>query len=162
MVMEGNDLDRRVKARLRGDRIGDDRIDLLERAAAETGRWLPWYIFILGCLDSVAMLLGEMFGRLVRFGIIGGWQDFRFFSITVSGWLLTLAASRAYEGCVLGVGSEEFRRVANASVRFTALFAVRSSPSRWTSPAGSSRSSCPRRRSSRCCSGTSRGGACTG
>ncbi|MDQ1288787.1 MAG: hypothetical protein QG622_2353 [Actinomycetota bacterium] len=131
MVMEGNDLDRRVKARLRGDRIGDDRIDLLERAAAETGRWLPWYIFILGCLDSVAMLLGEMFGRLVRFGIIGGWQDFRFFSITVSGWLLTLAASRAYEGCVLGVGSEEFRRVCDAAVRFTAISAVAVFLFRW-------------------------------
>jgi exopolysaccharide biosynthesis polyprenyl glycosylphosphotransferase len=38
-------------------------------------------------------------------------------------WVLMIAASRAYEARFLGVGSEEFKRVANASTRFVALLA---------------------------------------
>ena len=38
-------------------------------------------------------------------------------------WVAVLAASRAYEARFLGVGSEEFKRLGNASVRFVALVA---------------------------------------
>ena len=39
-------------------------------------------------------------------------------------WILVLLASRAYEPRFLGTGSEEFKRVFNASVRFVALAAL--------------------------------------
>ncbi|MCW2544140.1 MAG: exopolysaccharide biosynthesis polyprenyl glycosylphosphotransferase [Frankiales bacterium] len=38
-------------------------------------------------------------------------------------WIMIIAASNAYEARFLGVGSEEFKRVANASTRFVALLA---------------------------------------
>jgi exopolysaccharide biosynthesis polyprenyl glycosylphosphotransferase len=38
-------------------------------------------------------------------------------------WVAVIAASRAYEARFLGVGSEEFKRLVNASVRFVALIA---------------------------------------
>src|SRR4051794_25424054 len=39
------------------------------------------------------------------------------------GWLLAIAASGGYEIRVLGVGSDEFKRVINAAVRFGASLA---------------------------------------
>jgi exopolysaccharide biosynthesis polyprenyl glycosylphosphotransferase len=39
-------------------------------------------------------------------------------------WVAVIGLSRAYEARFLGVGSEEFKRLGNASVRFVALFAL--------------------------------------
>ena len=39
-------------------------------------------------------------------------------------WVAAIAASQAYEAKLLGVGSEEFKRVVNASVRFVALIGL--------------------------------------
>jgi exopolysaccharide biosynthesis polyprenyl glycosylphosphotransferase len=39
-------------------------------------------------------------------------------------WVLIIAAGRAYEARFLGVGSEEFKRVFNATIRFVALLAL--------------------------------------
>jgi exopolysaccharide biosynthesis polyprenyl glycosylphosphotransferase len=128
MVLDGNDVVRPAGAWREGstgvDHSADDLVRVAGYATSGSARWLPRYVVALVCLDAVAMLLGEVFGRLVRFGIVGGWHELGFLAVTASGWLLTLATSGAYEPRVLGVGSEEFRRVGDAAARFTAVVAV--------------------------------------
>lgn len=65
---------------------------------------------------------------LVRFGTVDQpLKGISYFMAVVGAsvpWVATMAISRAYEPRFLGLGSEEFRRVGNAAVRFTALVAI--------------------------------------
>jgi exopolysaccharide biosynthesis polyprenyl glycosylphosphotransferase len=91
-------------------------------------RWLPRYVGVLLTLDTLAMVLGGLLGRLLRSDKLGGMiEGVAYFEILLAAtplWLLAMATARAYEGRFLGIGSEEFRRVANAGARFTALLAL--------------------------------------
>jgi len=90
--------------------------------------WQSRFVAVLVVLDVVAFLLGGLFGRVVRFdtitGEINGVSYLPALAAAVPAWLLVLAGSRAYESRCLGLGSEEFRRVGNAAVRFTAVVAI--------------------------------------
>ena len=77
--------------------------------------------------------LSARFGREPsRIALPESWGDVRLSSYLVVGPLLAIAwgamlrATRAYDARVLGVGSEEYRRVARASVYFWGLVAIAS------------------------------------
>jgi exopolysaccharide biosynthesis polyprenyl glycosylphosphotransferase len=99
------------------------------------GDWLPRYVMVLLCLDTLAIIVAGLLGQLVRFasieGSVHGVAYTHVWLLAAPAWLLMLAASRTYEVRHLGLGSEEFRRVANASVRFMALFAVTAYILKW-------------------------------
>ena len=109
--------------------------------------WEATYAASLLVLDGIAVTMASAVALLVRFGngdagvAVGGDQSLSrvTYSAVVTAippvWVLVLAASRAYEPRFLGTGSEEFKRVANGTVRFTALltfaaFLVRANLSR--------------------------------
>jgi exopolysaccharide biosynthesis polyprenyl glycosylphosphotransferase len=98
------------------------------RLATRMRMWLPWYVFWLVVLDTLALLLGGLFGQLVRFDTLGDRLDGVAYGdvlrAAVPVWILAMATAHCYEERYLGLGSEEFRRVTNAAARFTALFAV--------------------------------------
>ena len=100
----------------------------VQRQRAHLASWQRRYVLVLVVLDALALLAGGMIGELLRFETLGeqyrgvAYRDLVAAAVPV--WLLTLAAARTYEGRYLGLGSEEFRRVANAAARFTALLAV--------------------------------------
>ena len=95
--------------------------------------WETAYAVALTAVDAVAVLAACLLAFTLRFG-----DDPQTFSavgvsqshvvsyslltlIMVPAWVVVLGASRAYEARFLGVGSEEFKRLLNASVRFVAL-----------------------------------------
>jgi exopolysaccharide biosynthesis polyprenyl glycosylphosphotransferase len=90
--------------------------------------WVRLYVPVLVVLDAVAVLAGGAIAMLVRFGTLAEPLKGHSYLVFVVGatvpWVGTMAACRAYEPRFLGLGSEEFRRVANGAVRFTALAAV--------------------------------------
>ena len=88
-------------------------------------RWLPRYARLLVLIDALALLLAAGAAvlaealhpdrpaqRLPQLLIAG---------VVVGLWWAALALGRVYESRFLGEGAEEFRRVANASLRLGAL-----------------------------------------
>ncbi len=100
--------------------------------AARPTSWLVRYVFALVALDALAMSLAGVFALTMRFGADGlatvalgnGTTYLQLVALAVPCWGLVLSARRAYEPRYLGVGSEEFRRVTNASLLFTSVFAI--------------------------------------
>lgn len=92
--------------------------------------WLARYRRSLVLLDATVLVLAGLAGVLGRFGPGAPEQAVRGIGYLVGSlllvpvWLATLAVSRCYEERFLGNGSEEFRRVANASFRVTAVVFV--------------------------------------
>jgi exopolysaccharide biosynthesis polyprenyl glycosylphosphotransferase len=103
-------------------------LDLLPTGSRPLPKWLPRYVMALLVLDVLAIVIGGSFSWLVRFDTLGGnIYGVAYFLVllgTTPAWLLAMATARSYEGRYLGIGSEEFRRVANAAARFTALVAI--------------------------------------
>jgi exopolysaccharide biosynthesis polyprenyl glycosylphosphotransferase len=101
-------------------------IGIGDAAPVSAGRWLPVYLLALAFADACAMAIGAVFGRMMNDSPIGvrGVPYLHVLAVTVPAWLAVLAASRAYDGRCIGLGSEEFRRIVNAAVRFTAALAV--------------------------------------
>lgn len=97
-----------------------------DRPTAGAHRWLPRFLAALLVLDAVAMVIGGLFGRMMNeeTDAVTGVPYVLVMVLVVPTWLLMLAASRAYERTCLGLGSEEYRRVGNAAVRFAALLTV--------------------------------------
>ena len=100
-------------------------------AAAGHQDWRCWrrtYIQVLVGLDAIAMIAGGLVGLQQRFGtthvVTGGLSYAWIVASMVLGWVALMGLSRCYEARVLGVGSDEFKRVFNAAVRCTALVAV--------------------------------------
>jgi exopolysaccharide biosynthesis polyprenyl glycosylphosphotransferase len=96
--------------------------------ARGTATWQSRFVAMLVLLDVAALVLGTLFGTLVRFesvtGSANGVPLTQALAAGIPAWLLVLAGSRSYEARCLGLGSEEFRRVGNAAARFTAALAV--------------------------------------
>jgi len=95
-------------------------------------RWERIYARAVVVSDLLACLAGTGLAYLIRFG---GFIEFEmkplstrpYLFITLIlpvAWVTAMALNRAYEHRFLGGGSEEFRRVLNAAVRFVALVAV--------------------------------------
>ncbi len=110
----------------------------LRRTKAGTARplWESAYAMALVVLDALAITLALGIALALRFSpsqaIVGGPGSSPLHGVPYSTvvallapvWVAVLAASRCYEPRFLGVGSEEFKRIVNASMRFAALVAV--------------------------------------
>ncbi len=97
--------------------------------------WESVYATALIVSDAVAITAAAAIALAFRFNqasaIVGGTQSplsgLSYSAVTMMVapvWVVVLAASRCYEPRFLGVGSEEFKRVVNGSVRFAALLAL--------------------------------------
>jgi exopolysaccharide biosynthesis polyprenyl glycosylphosphotransferase len=102
----------------------------LAQPRAETQRVerLPSYVAVLVVIDAVAAVAAALATVLVRYeghaAVLAG-VDYRVLALLfVPLWVAVLALTGAYERPVVGVGSEEFRRVIGAAVRTLAAIAV--------------------------------------
>jgi exopolysaccharide biosynthesis polyprenyl glycosylphosphotransferase len=103
----------------------------LERVGARaTARpsWLRRYVATLVGFDVLAAVLAAMTTVLVRYdgraALVAG-VDYRVLAVLfVPLWLAVLAVTGAYDRSVVGVGTEEFRRVVGAAVRALAVVGV--------------------------------------
>ncbi len=94
--------------------------------------WERRYRLSLLAVDAVAVGLAGVVAQLVRFGSDGSPVNLATTSVPywlvaalmVPVWLTVMAVGGGYEPRILGVGSEEFRRVFNAAVRFLALVVI--------------------------------------
>ena len=90
--------------------------------------WQRQYTGWLVMLDALIITVAAFVSQQIRFGTAG--HELRGMSYTTlsaalaPGWVAVLAVSRAYEPRFVGVGSDEFSRVFDASVRFLALVAT--------------------------------------
>lgn len=96
--------------------------------AADAARWLSRYTRLLLLTDLTALTLAGIIAVLVRFGdspdLVRGVSYYGVAAVIVACWLCALAAGRCYEQRFVGAGSEEFRRVGNASFRVAAVVAL--------------------------------------
>jgi len=97
--------------------------------SSDAAHWLQRYTRALVLVDLVALLVASSVALVGRFGpdptvTVGGVSYFVVAALIPVVWLPVLAVSRCYEPRFLGSGGEEFRRVFNASIRFTALLAL--------------------------------------
>ncbi len=96
--------------------------------AAPTAGWRPRYTVALLGLDAFAFVAAGVIAMAARFGQLDEEVDgLPYLVLTFAGvvpWVATIAVCRGYEWRFFGLGSEEFRRVADAAVRFTALVAM--------------------------------------
>lgn len=95
------------------------------RTSAE---WLRSYSRALLALDTVLLTLAAVIGVRLRFGDADSTlHGVSYYSVGLSLvllWLGVLGLSRCYESRFLGNGTEEFKRLSNASVRLGAAVAV--------------------------------------
>ena len=94
---------------------------------ASGGGWTSHYVRLALAADIAAIVAATVLGFLLRFGV-AGWLTtgvrihYLFISVGILAlWVGATAASGAYDGRFLGTGSEEFKRVVNASVRVAAV-----------------------------------------
>jgi exopolysaccharide biosynthesis polyprenyl glycosylphosphotransferase len=91
--------------------------------------WQRRYSLAVVALDAVLLFAGITGAALLRWGhqadavVSHGVNYFAIAAIMAAVWVLALASTHAYDPRNLGLGSEEFRRVADAAVRVTALVA---------------------------------------
>ncbi|HEV2070478.1 MAG TPA: sugar transferase, partial [Acidimicrobiales bacterium] len=94
--------------------------------------WQRRYGLGLLVVDAVAVGLAGAVAQLVRFGSPSSPVSLATTSVPywllaalmIPVWLTVMAVGGGYEPRILGVGSEEFRRVFNAAVRFLALVVI--------------------------------------
>lgn len=105
-----------------GARLGEPR-DLGTRALPPTAT------FVL--LDLVAVSIAAVVAHVLRFGLSSGAElpgpgiPYVLIALaSVPAWLAVLAAAGAYDRRILGVGSEEYRRVLNGGVHCLAVVAI--------------------------------------
>lgn len=108
--------------------LGDPAPARTEVAPNQAGLWMRAYVVLLVLLDALALLAGGGIALLARFGTLTAQLQGLTYGAVVLGatvpWVGAMAVGRAYEPRFLGLGSEEFRRVFNGAVRFTAVVAV--------------------------------------
>jgi exopolysaccharide biosynthesis polyprenyl glycosylphosphotransferase len=98
------------------------------RGGAPQLGWRRRLLRKLVLLDLIAAVVAGLAAITVRYdggAIYLSGIDYRVLALAVAPiWVLVLGLSGAYESRILGAGSEEFRRVANASLRLLAVFVV--------------------------------------
>ena len=98
-------------------------------ALSRSASWRT-YTVCLGVLDSLSLVLGLVLAQWLRFGDFGVMATGSRTSYLVAAalvlpaWLAMLLLGGAYERRRLGAGTDEYRRVFDAAVRFLALIAV--------------------------------------
>ncbi|HEY0868977.1 MAG TPA: sugar transferase, partial [Acidothermaceae bacterium] len=96
--------------------------------AART-HWQRRYALALVTLDAILLFAGTTLAALLRWGApagsikVGGLDYYAIAALTAVVWLVMLASTHSYDARYLGIGSDEFRRVADAAIRVTALVA---------------------------------------
>jgi exopolysaccharide biosynthesis polyprenyl glycosylphosphotransferase len=94
--------------------------------------WERRYSLALVALDVLALSLAALLAQFLRFGSVDSFLNVSGETVAyaavassmVSVWLAVIALSGGYSAGVVGMGSEEFRRILNAAVRFLALVAI--------------------------------------
>jgi exopolysaccharide biosynthesis polyprenyl glycosylphosphotransferase len=109
-----------------------DKVRSVTHTATETrrdqsGGWSTWYVRLAVGIDFLCMLVAGSFALAIRFRGITSAYTLPYFAMTASLpflWVITLTLCRAYEPRLIGVGSEEFRRVLQSGFVLTATVAV--------------------------------------
>jgi exopolysaccharide biosynthesis polyprenyl glycosylphosphotransferase len=104
-----------------------DTIGSTAESALFAGRWTRHYARLLVVVDTLVVASATLAALVVRFhGAPASVAGLSYLLISlglVPVWVTALGLSRAYETRFLGTGSEEFKRVFNASVRLMAAVA---------------------------------------
>jgi exopolysaccharide biosynthesis polyprenyl glycosylphosphotransferase len=117
-------------ARPRRSRRRDERADVPAPAVPSRPRpaWETTYAVSLAVVDAALITVAGYVALLQRFGTESGTVNGVSYTLLAAAlapvWVMVLAVSRAYESRFVGVGSEEFRRVFDASVRLLAAVAT--------------------------------------
>ncbi|HEY7484481.1 MAG TPA: sugar transferase [Streptosporangiaceae bacterium] len=93
----------------------------------QSGGWTSWYVRSALFIDFLSMLLAGLVALGIRFRGVANIYTLPYIAMTASLpflWILTLALCRAYEPRLIGVGSEEFRRVLQSGFVLTASVAI--------------------------------------
>lgn len=95
-------------------------------AALGSGPWTARYLRLAGVVDGCCGLAAGLLAYQVRFDDSGHHPGaYLALSLTLPfAWLLTLVLGRAYDSRLIGVGTDEFRRVVNAGAFLTAAVAI--------------------------------------
>lgn len=98
-------------------------------AVANSGSWRRQYAVVVVCADAAAMAVGWFASQ----GVVLGWSasvagtNLAYSALgaaAVLAWSVVILAAGGYERRVLGVSTDEYRRVGSATVRFAALVAM--------------------------------------
>jgi exopolysaccharide biosynthesis polyprenyl glycosylphosphotransferase len=97
-----------------------------QRAVADPAVWLGRYLHRLIAIDGACALAGGLAALLARFEDPGpGQVPYGLFTVCLPFlWWLVVALARGYDTRIVGLGSDEFRRVFNAAVGLTAAIAI--------------------------------------
>ncbi len=102
-------------------------------ATRSAGRWRRPYVAALVVADAIVLAGSGLLAEFVRFGtanaadthVVGTSIAYPLLSALLAPlWILTLLASGVYDSRTLGAGTEEYRRILDASVRFVGAMAV--------------------------------------
>jgi len=107
--------------------VGARRLSLVDDGRADTTGWERRYARSLVLVDAGALVLAAALALLTRFGGSSTLRGISYYAVAaavVVFWMAVLALSRCYEPRFLGIGTEEFKRIGNASVRLTAVVAL--------------------------------------
>jgi len=114
-----------------GRRVIDRAATLAERAARDENHelagvppWLCRYSRGLRVADLAVGLLAAVLALFIRFGEDPHPAYLMLTILFPLGWVLFVAANRAYEPRFLGAGNDEYRRLTQATARFGGLIAV--------------------------------------
>jgi exopolysaccharide biosynthesis polyprenyl glycosylphosphotransferase len=96
------------------------------RAFADPAAWLGRYLHKLVAIDGACALAGGLAALMIRYGDHGpGRGPYGLFTaILPLLWCLSVTLARGYDARIVGLGSDEFRRVFNAGVGLTAGIAI--------------------------------------
>jgi exopolysaccharide biosynthesis polyprenyl glycosylphosphotransferase len=97
---------------------------LAHHAAADTRAWLTGYLRWSAVADGVCALAAAVLAAEVRFH---GAAPPEYLVLTLAFpvfWSVSVALAGGYDGRIIGLGSEEFRRVLNAAVGLTAAVVI--------------------------------------
>jgi len=97
-----------------------------QRTAASPGVWLGRYLRTAAAADGACALAGGLAALMIRYQDPGpGRVPYGWFTVSLPFlWCLSVALARGYDARIVGLGSEEFRRVFNAAVGLTAGIAI--------------------------------------
>ena len=104
------------KTRLSSTRTNDLSIERPE------SRWQRRYVVRCMAADAAVALVSGALAYVIHFGWTLAWPNYIVITFLLPFvWLLAVSLNRAYEPRFLGVGSEEFRRVARAGISLVAI-----------------------------------------
>ena len=95
------------------------------RPVRPSSDWQRRYVVCAVVLDLILAFAGALSGLLFRFGAASVSRVYLVLTLVIPVvWLLSLAVARAYESRFLFVGTDEYRRVANAALWLTAALVL--------------------------------------